>query len=140
MLKYFCLFLIILFPFVVKGNDTVLQINRSKDLHDLSKCIYFYEDINHKLEIKNLLKRDELFKLNNQNKLNFGYTKSAFWIKFSIKNNDDNANDFILNIENPNINELDFYLVKNDSIVKHIETGEERIFSKKEIKDRNFAS
>ena len=139
MLKYFCLFLIILFPFVVKGNDTVLQINRSKDLHDLSKCIYFYEDINHKLEIKNLLKRDELFKLNNQNKLNFGYTKSAFWIKFSIKNNDDNANDFILNIENPNINELDFYLVKNDSIVKHIETGEERIFSKKEIKDRNFA-
>jgi len=139
MLKYFCLFLIILFPFVVKGNDTVLQINRSKDLHDLSKCIYFYEDINHNLDFNYLSKRDELFKLNKLNSLNFGYTQSAFWIKVSIKNNDKQVNDFIINIENPDINELDFYLVNNSQVIKHVSTGEGRIFSKREIKDRNFA-
>ena len=138
-IKYIYLLVIFLFPFVLKGNDSILQINHSGDIPALYKYIYIYEDVNHNLEIHNIFERDKMFTPNIQNKLNFGYTKSAFWIKFSIKNNDNNANDLILNIENPNINELDFYLVKNDSIVKHIETGEERIFSKKEIKDRNFA-
>lgn len=70
--------------------------------------------------------------------LNFGYTSSAFWIKIPIENHFEN-NSYCVVARHPSVWELDFYLFKNDSLVKEKLVGLSRPMRNRELLlDRYF--
>jgi signal transduction histidine kinase len=97
-----------------------------------------FEDPNHQFSEKDILSPD--FQKNFQKTTlsipNFGYTSSDIWLKFSLRNN--SSKHWFLEIDNPRINHLFFFLVKNNQIIHQTKTGGSYPFSTYEIADRNL--
>jgi signal transduction histidine kinase len=97
-----------------------------------------FEDPTHKFSEKDILSPD--FQKNFQKtKLsipNFGYTSSDIWLKFNLRNN--SSKHWFLEIDNPRINHLSFFLVKNNQIIHQTKTGDSYPFNTYEIADRNL--
>jgi signal transduction histidine kinase len=66
---------------------------------------------------------------------NFGYSTSDIWLKINLKNK--SIKHWFLEIDNPRINHLSFFLVKNNKIIIQTETGDSLPFSSYQIADRN---
>jgi signal transduction histidine kinase len=67
---------------------------------------------------------------------NFGYGTSDIWLKINLKNN--STKHWFLEIDNPRINHLSFFLVKNEQLIYQIQTGDYQPFSSYQIQDRNL--
>ncbi len=67
---------------------------------------------------------------------NFGYTSHDIWLKIHFKNN--STKRWFLEIDNARINHLDFFLVKNNQIVYHTQTGDNQSFSSYQFQDRSL--
>jgi AraC-like DNA-binding protein len=94
---------------------------------------YVLEDVSKNLSINEILNRETDFvELDN---LSFGYSKSAFWIRLPLDIYNCEENIVFITTSNPTINYVDYYLVRNNEIVKEIHTGS---FRKKENKEYPF--
>jgi signal transduction histidine kinase len=97
-----------------------------------------FEDPTHKFSAKDILSPN--FQKNFQKtKLsipNFGYTSSDIWLKINLRNN--SSKHWFLEIDNPRINHLSFFLVKNNQLIYQTKTGDSQPFSTYEIADRNL--
>jgi signal transduction histidine kinase len=97
-----------------------------------------FEDPNHQFSEKDILSPN--FQKNFQKtKLsipNFGYTSSDIWLKISLRNT--SSKHWFLEIDNPRINHLSFFLVKNKQIIHQTKKGDSYPFSTYEIADRNL--
>ncbi|MBL4797866.1 MAG: sensor histidine kinase [Oleispira sp.] len=69
--------------------------------------------------------------------LNLGMSRSAYWFRVQIKYAEKQTR--IFQIRYPLLDYVDFFLVKNNLLIKHIETGDSRPFNTRELKDKNFA-
>ena len=78
-----------------------------------------YEDVDSKKSINEILNLENWNKTNN---INFGYSKSTFWIKYNINLKDENIKYFLLS-ENHKIELLNLYIVKDNQIIKQYEGG-----------------
>ena len=102
--------------------------------------VYTLEDPNGSLSVEQIiLSKDDDFKFNTEGKiLNFGFTNSVYWIKFSILNNTNINKNLVFSIKYPLLNSIDFIEIKNLKVSKHINTGIDRPFNSREINNRNF--
>jgi signal transduction histidine kinase len=123
----------------LSGNTfKVCIIDNVSKIYPIEGFAYVYEDTSSKLKINDILKISNRF-VKDTNHLTFGATYSRYWARLSFKNIDKENADLILLIENPDINLLDFYIVKDSSVVKHFSTGENIKFDTRDIENRNFA-
>ena len=83
------------------------------------KGYMYYEDVDSKKSINEILNLENWNKTNN---INFGYSKSTFWIKYNINLKDENIKYFLLS-ENHKIELLNLYIVKDNQIIKQYEGG-----------------
>ena len=67
---------------------------------------------------------------------NFGYGTNDIWLKINLKNN--SSGHWFLEIDNPRINHLCFFLVKNNQIIYQAKTGDSQPFNTYQIADRNL--
>lgn len=67
---------------------------------------------------------------------NLGYSTSDIWLKIKLKNT--STKHWFLEIDNPRINHLSFFLVKNDQLIHQSTTGDSQPFSSYQIADRNL--
>ncbi|HNX22722.1 MAG TPA: 7TM diverse intracellular signaling domain-containing protein [Spirochaetota bacterium] len=65
---------------------------------------------------------------------NFGYSKSAFWVKMKIINDTDRTRNFIIDIDYPPIRYIEYYLINNNRIIETKTAGLNFKTSHKEIK------
>lgn len=70
--------------------------------------------------------------------LGFGFTKTVYWIKFSMKNTAKNSIDWYLKQGYPLINHLNLYIPERNSKFKVVKTGTSYIFSRRPVKYRTF--
>ena len=68
--------------------------------------------------------RQGKFTLNQNPDLNLGIAKDNYWIAFTIMNVNDFENSIYAVLENPRLNEVDVYLIQNDSIVNTFILGD----------------
>ncbi len=98
----------------------------------------FFEDPSGALqfaEIRNM--PDEQFQAPQRGMLNFGYSSSAFWVKFKIQKNPGNNEPLLLEINNPTLDRVDlFYETEPGTLHKF--AGDIFPFSQREIKNRNL--
>jgi len=131
--------LIFYFNISFSAIDTI-YVNGIKDEISLIDNVYILEDKSDSLTIEEILKNDKYlnFIRNENEKLNYGLTNSAYWLKFILRNKSNTNQHYILNIANPDINEVCFYEYKDLRTSKRVETGEIENLNTREILHRNF--
>jgi signal transduction histidine kinase len=68
--------------------------------------------------------------------LNLGVTASAYWFRVNVKYIDEQNR--IFQIRYPLLDYVDFFLLQQDRLIKHIATGDSKPFNSREMKDKNF--
>lgn len=69
---------------------------------------------------------------------NFGYSRSAFWLRATLHNPHTDQRDWLLGVRYPLIDYLDVYFVSANGAVHQRQTGDRRPYASREIDDRNF--
>ncbi|MBK6606574.1 MAG: guanylate cyclase [Leptospiraceae bacterium] len=74
-----------------------------------------------------------------QKNLNFGFTTSAYWIKFQIQNEQDQYKNWLLEISYPFLDRIDLYMIETHGRASLLETtGDTFPFSNRKIPNRHF--
>lgn len=66
---------------------------------------------------------------------NFGYINDTIWLRFDITGG---IAINLLEVRYPQLDQIDFYLIRNDKITRHLATGDRFPFAQRPILHRNF--
>ena len=86
----------------------IIYSNENENLN-ITNHVYCFEDKTNSLTIDEVVNKSK-FTLVNKKIPNFGITSSSIWLKISIQNNS-NINDLLLQINQPIIDEVEFYTI-----------------------------
>jgi two-component system, sensor histidine kinase LadS len=129
-LLYFFLFIL---PICMDGQSIV--VNKQTESLDLQQIGLVFKDGDHQLNINQLLQANQL-NFSPINHLNIGISYTDYWVKFSLKNTENNDLTLRLAFES-NVNDTLFlYKVVNQKIVETTLLGEYLPFSERRIKFR----
>ena len=70
---------------------------------------------------------------------NFGFTKAAVWLKLELVNAATTRNDYVLQVEYPLLDSVQFHYPDSAGQYHHIETGDQKPFRERALPDRHFA-
>ncbi|MEN9864588.1 MAG: hypothetical protein RL748_178 [Pseudomonadota bacterium] len=76
--------------------------------------------------------------LASQEVLNFGYTRSAYWLRLKLRNNSDQAVERLLEISYALISHIDFYQTDGDKVVRMVRTGNAHPFASRAYPHAQF--
>lgn len=82
--------------------------------------------------------RDTAWADRHSDNLNFGYSRSAFWLHGALRNQAQNQQDWLLGLRYPLLDYLDIYVVRADGRIEHHASGDRRPFGTRDLQDRNF--
>jgi signal transduction histidine kinase len=125
--------------FWLSSSTYAQEIILSKEFDEIPvsyNCSVF-EDVNKHFSEKDILSPNfqKNFQKTRLSIPNFGYRTSDFWLKINLKNN--SSKHWFLEIDNPRINNLSFFLLKNFQVIYQTKAGDSQPFSSYEISDRN---
>ena len=133
------LFLFCLTPLQIASATPALILEDGKDFYELGLHLEILEDKTGELKLKDIeTKFSSKFKRSTKKVPNFGFTKSTFWARFSIKNNTNFQKKWLLSFNFYLQDELSFFKKKN-GVWHESKTGDAFPFSEREIKSRPFA-
>jgi signal transduction histidine kinase/CheY-like chemotaxis protein len=117
-----------------------LYINKTIDKIDIYKNLSILEDPSKSLNIKDIIKnnQDYTFYNNLEPKLNFEFSGSTYWLRFTVKNTSRKPIQYLLEISNPDLDYINFYEVRRNKIIRSIKTGELKDVKSRDIFNRNF--
>ncbi len=122
------------------GNELILTdgINASSP----GKYIYYLEDTAGKLSIEEVCSdsKKNNFKKNNSENVSFGFTRSAYWLRFNFRYEAEKLKhkEWLLEIGYPLLNHIDVYLVSEQGVLEKISTGRSMPYNERVLKNRKF--
>ncbi|UKJ09000.1 7TM diverse intracellular signaling domain-containing protein [Solitalea lacus] len=134
-IRYLLLLLCIALSFVSKAY-TPTTVKDEFQVYSLGKSLMVYEDKSGNESLQQVISKSK-FTLCKEDVPNFGISKSAFWLKFSIQNTTPKSQ-LLLLIENPIIDEIEYYQVKDNKTVNQFELGDTHAFNKRQIANANY--
>jgi len=141
-IKYFLLFAFLLFfsqNVLFATTLKTLTVNKETTKVNLFEYIEILEDKNNILTIDDVTKQEykEKFKPTSIIGNTFGLTKSAFWVRFSLKIDKNLSDSIYIELAYPLMDYATLYIPTKDQKFTAKETGELILNSKKEINYRN---
>jgi signal transduction histidine kinase len=135
MSKFLQLLLVFIFLFSGITTKATTLAATTKQVNLLTSAT-FLEDPSGKLTIDQVSAKDKQFKPWSQggDSFNFGFTRSAYWIKLPLLRQSDAAEEWLLEIEYAKLQELDFYSPDGAMVL----TGSDRAFDSRPMFDRFF--
>ncbi len=129
-----------LFLFLVNNLfafDTVF-LTADKGEYPIGRSLEILEDKEGNLKLEDVRKKDieNLWVKSDKEVPSFGYTKSAFWVRF--KTNAPLNEKYLLEIAFPALDWIDFYTILNDNKVIVRNSGDYRPFKDRDIQYRTF--
>ena len=133
----FCLFLFV-FSFAVKADNSIktIEIHDENEVRLIGNKVAVLEDVNNSFLFKDVL-NSENFELSQTAVSNFGVTSSAYWFKFKVKNAT-TAQQLLLEIEFPEIDEVEFYSPEPNGEYKLHKSGQNIPFSQREYDHQHY--
>ncbi|MBF0542132.1 MAG: response regulator, partial [Nitrospirae bacterium] len=110
-----------------------------QDSYQLGLSMEYLEDKDKKWTIEDV-SSDEMgrqFKKMSSNNLNFGYTKSAYWLKFKLKNDSKLTRNWFIEIDYPAIESIDLFISGENGFVRK-RNGVIVPYSEREFKNRTL--
>jgi len=134
------IFLSFLSPSVVSAQSEIIELKDVKKVYEIGSEIEFLEDKEGTIDFEDLQKPEisKQFKKSNQKTLNFGNSKSDFWLRFKLKDPYVTNDEWLINIKNNFIDTLNIYQVIGDSVVYEYYTGDAFSFSQRVVSYRHF--
>ena len=103
-----------------------LTLNENKSEYNLGHYLQVLEDPTGKLNLKDVTSQryDNLFVSSQEEVLNYGFSESAYWVRFSMKSETVKRSPWVLELGFANAHYVDFFQFrKNGDLVKTTETG-----------------
>ncbi len=122
------------------AQKTIVIKSDTIDSYPVSEYVYIYKDTARNMSIDKMIlfENEKYFTLNNSSNINFGFTKDIYWIKFSVINKTNRVKNLVFSIDYPLLRSIHFYAIKGTDLEKKVITGEQEVFSSRDIKDRTF--
>lgn len=119
------------------SQNTLLRLD-DQEYVNMVEHIEYLEDKDQSLSIEEVQnpELDDQFKKSTRDILNFGFSKSAYWLRFQIKAKSDMTR--YLLIENPASDHIGFFESSNGKDFTSRLTGDTMPFHSREIANRNF--
>lgn len=119
--------------------QTKVMVSENQVQIAINKDILFFEDKEHTQSITDMMQLpDSNWKKNQKEQVNFGYSNSTYWLKFSLRNSSFKELDRFLEIEYPVLDYIDIYLTSNGQILSFASMGDKLNFHKRIIENRHF--
>lgn len=128
----------LIFPFQLSSREIEPILIQQIDELSIGKSLYLFEDKTHTETVDSMKTKIQEFKQSEKPVPNFGYTNSSFWIYFKLTNLKDINNKVLLELSYPLLDEVDYYLLESNKVIKTIQTGDLRPFPQREISYKNF--
>ena len=124
---------------LASDDENTLYIETIDAAIELTPFIKIFEDSNKQLTIEDLSKAEnsQLFE-NLSTAANFGFSKSAWWVKLRIKNNQNETRNITIRQDYPLIDYVDFYSPQTNGEWLHYSTGDRRPFNTRPISFKEF--
>ena len=120
-------------------RPSAIDLEKHDQSQYIGKYFSFFEDKEEKYSIESIASSpNELFTTYDNDVLNFGYSKSAYWLKLVVKNQD-SLNDWILEIRYPILDMATLYYKDENGSWKEKNDGFNWPFFKRDINSRNIA-
>jgi signal transduction histidine kinase len=136
--RFLCLTLACLGSFRAAASQPV-ELRNDRNVIELGPAIEYREDPEGQLtldEIRVSSKQD--WKASGENVPNFGFTRSAYWLKFTIKGDETQSRSMLLQIAYPALDELELYIPQADGNYVVKKTGDHQLFQERDVDNRNF--
>jgi len=132
-----CILLVITSQKVAASEDVVLDKNISE--YEIGLNISILEDKNKQYSIQDIVSPDisKLFVPSDQDNLSYGFTDSAYWVKFKVVNPYNNPFEWLLEISYPMLDNIQLF-VKNNQNFEMRQAGDKTPYKKREMDCRNF--
>ncbi len=75
---------------------------------------------------------------NKNPKMNFGFTEKTIWLTGSITSTLDDETSWLLSIEYPPLDNVDFYISINDQLMEIIKSGDSKPFSSRQLASKEY--
>ncbi|MEM1264201.1 MAG: diguanylate cyclase [Pseudomonadota bacterium] len=117
-----------------------VDISNLSNSVDLSGRMALLEDTERALTLNDIIERDSdgEFAPVGEGSPNFGFTGSAWWVRVDVRNSSDEQASALLRQDYPLIDQLDFYQQTTDGEWRQIATGDQRVFSTRDVQHRDF--
>jgi serine phosphatase RsbU (regulator of sigma subunit) len=122
------------------AQNKPIQITEEADKYIVGpEHLSIFEDKSRFLTVRKALEQESNFLPSKTDKPNYGYSSSAFFAKFSVRNTQNSPQEIWIEVDYPLLDSLDFYAyTMGGSISKEFRTGDLQKFSKRDINSRNF--
>jgi serine phosphatase RsbU (regulator of sigma subunit) len=117
--------------------DTVTVYN-DKGKYVVAPKMEYFEDVSNELTIYQIASTeyDSLFKRIRQENPNFGYSKSSYWLRFTIDNQTSRQENFFLEFNYPLLDNIELYYKENNKWQPK-KSGDTYDFAERELKNRH---
>ncbi|WP_326527580.1 7TM-DISM domain-containing protein, partial [Dokdonella sp.] len=119
------------------AQEPAVVIDAGSSYTRIVPVVSVLEDPTGKLEFEQV-RSSTAFKPAPQIGTNFGFSQSAWWVRFSLSNPGDDDRHFVLREDYPLIDHLEFWASAHDGQWHEIATGDRTAFSTREFVHRDF--
>ncbi len=136
---HLCLVLLLFCPGNGRASRPVV-INSSVRDCSVGRSFEIFEDKTGRMEIGDVLKAYSSgdFRPSESDAPGFGFTSSAYWFRFIVKNNSSRAVNYYLEVEYPLLDHLDLYVPDANGTYNVTRTGDCHPFFERPVPYRNF--
>ncbi len=134
------LYVCILFASIFAEDESIVHINNNMNEYELGTYIEMLEDSDRKLTIDDVTSGEysSQFIRSNREKINFGLTDSAYWIKLTFENEEALEKNMFLEISTPYIDEIELFNENQHNIFEITKVGTKYPFYQRISTHRNF--
>ncbi len=131
------LFSVLFFLLVQAVNGQGIFLSNLKNGTSIGRDVFICEDETNMLDINEVIALDDFIK-SDQEIPNFKISKSTFWIKIVINNDLVNDEKFVISVDHPIIDTLEYYLMKDEVIKDFLLLGENRPFKTRKYQTPSY--
>ncbi|MAL96986.1 MAG: hypothetical protein CL583_00905 [Alteromonadaceae bacterium] len=138
--KWVLLVFAMLASVIAQGETQVLSPDQNQ--LQLGPSVEYLEDPKGTLSIDTISSQASGWQPSAQDVLSFGYTASAYWVRFSLKrqsNDDARTRPYVLEIAYPVLDEVDVYVFQGEGPAIHYAMGDQLPYAQRPIDHPNFA-
>lgn len=121
------------------ANEPVL-LKEDSALVSLTPYMEILEDPTANLNFEAIVKHSETIQFTppNPESKHFGFTSSAYWVRFQLKNMDAQVGEWLLEFDYPLLDEIELFVVKDNHPLERQTTGDTLPFLKRDLWHHNF--
>ncbi|MET0285520.1 MAG: sensor histidine kinase [Polyangiales bacterium] len=131
-----CLIAAAVFTSKAHAQDLALDVTDIAGGHSLRDVTYVLEDPGGQLTFEQVRRRDGSFQ-HTATDTSFGFSRSAFWVRFDVVNPSDLHRNWLLELGYPHLDRIDLYVMHSGAL-DHALTGDLVPFSQRAVDHPNF--